>query len=170
MGSLRRTAAELILERADPAKTNMGLTSWSGDRVRKADAATAKNYLTEAEARELDLLVSAFLDLAADRARRRRQTTMAEWRDFLGQYLKLAEREALTHAGRVSHDAMLKIVDQRYAEFDTTRKRAEAQAAETEHEREVEAELRRIEAEVIEVKKRATAPAKNAGVRKAGNP
>ena len=82
-----RTAAELILQRADPEKTNMGLTSWTGGRVRKLDVAIAKNYLAETEARELDLLVSAFLDLAADRARRRQQTTMAEWVDFVDQYL-----------------------------------------------------------------------------------
>ncbi len=162
----RRTAAELILERADSAKSNMGLTVWAGNRVRKADVATAKNYLTATEARELDLLVSAFLDLAADRARRRQQTTMAEWSDFIGRYLTLAEREVLTHAGRVSHDAMLKIVDQRYAEFDTARRRAEAQAAEVEHEREIEAELKQIEDKVTGAKKAKTPAPKKGGGRK----
>ncbi len=103
------TAAELILDRADPAKPNMGLNAWSGTKVRKIDVATAKNYLADAEMRDLDRLVSAFLDLAEDRAERRQQTTMADWISFADQYLKLAERAVLTHAGSVSHDNMLKV-------------------------------------------------------------
>lgn len=140
------TAAELILERADPTSSNMDLTNWAGGKVRKADVATAKNYLAETEARELDLLVSAFLDLATDRATRRQQTTMTEWTDFVDSYLKLAERAVLTHAGSVSHERMLKVVDQRYGAFDAARRKADFQAAEIDHEREVETELKRIEA------------------------
>lgn len=138
------TAAELIVNRADAAKANMGLTAWTGDRVRKSDVVTAKNYLAEAEARELDRLVSAFLDLATDRAQRRQQTTMAEWTRFVDDYLKLAERPVLTHAGSVSHDRMEQVVGQRYAEFDATRREAARRDAEQEHEHEVEEELRRI--------------------------
>lgn len=140
------TAAELIIGRADPAKANMGLTSWAGGKVRKTDTATAKNYLVEAEVKELDLLVSAFLDLAADRARRRQQTTMAEWIGFVDQYLKLADRAVLGHAGSVSHEHMLKVIDERYATFDIARRDAESREAEQEHDREVDAELRCIEA------------------------
>lgn len=140
------TAAELIMERADPAKANMGLTAWSGGKVRKADVAIAKNYLAEAEAKELDLLVSAFLDLAADRARRRQQTTMAEWIGFTDQYLKLADRSVLSHAGGVSHDRMLKTIDERYATFDTARRTDERRTAELEHEQEIDEQLRQIEA------------------------
>jgi len=140
------TAAELILARADAGKANMGLTAWSGDRVRKCDVAIAKNYLGEAEARELDRLVSAFLDLATDRAQRRQQTTMAEWTRFVDDYLKLAERPVLTHAGSVSHDRMEKLIGQRYAEFDATRRETARQDAERQHEQEVEDELRRLAA------------------------
>jgi len=139
------TAAELILERADPAKSNMGLTTWSGGKVRKVDVTTAKNYLADAEARELDRLVSAFLDLAEDRAARRQQTAMAEWLHFADQYLNLAERAILTHAGSVSHDEMLKAIDRRYASFDVARKQAERQAAEVEYDQDIAAELKRIE-------------------------
>lgn len=139
------TAAELILDRADPAKPNMGLNAWSGAKVRKIDVATAKNYLADAEVRDLDRLVSAFLDLAEDRAERRQQTTMADWISFTDQYLKLAERAVLTHAGSVSHDHMLKIIDERYASFNTARKAAEKLAAEIEYEQDVEVELKRIE-------------------------
>lgn len=140
------TAAELILNRADPAKPNMGLKAWSGAKVRKIDVATAKNYLADAEMRDLDRLVSAFLDLAEDRAERRRQTTMADWITFADQYLKLAERAVLTHAGSVGHDTMLREVDRRYATFDAARKQAARQAAEIEYEQDVEAELRALEA------------------------
>jgi len=85
------TAAELILERANPDKSNMGLTTWAGGKVRKADVVTAKNYLAETEARELDLLVSAFLDLATDRATRRQQTTMTEWTDFVDAHATITK-------------------------------------------------------------------------------
>ena len=139
------TAAELIVNRADPAKPNMGLNAWSGAKVRKIDVGTAKNYLADAEMRDLDRLVSAFLDLAEDRAERRQQTTMADWISFTDQYLKLAERAVLTHAGSVSHDTMLKAIDQRYVTFDAARKDADRQAAEAEYEQDVEAELRALE-------------------------
>ena len=155
----RHTAAELILARADADKPNMGLTTFAGGRVRKGDIATAKNYLTEDEVRELDRLVSAFLELAEDRAKRRQQTTMAEWASFVDNYLKLAEREVLNHAGRVSHEQMLKQIDQRYASFDAARRSAEREAAELAHEREVDAELRQIENAAGKAK-RAAAPAR----------
>jgi hypothetical protein len=147
------TAAELIVARADAAKANMGLMAWSGDRVQKKDVATAKNYLVEAESRELDRLVSAFLDLAADRAQRRQQTTMAEWITFTDNYLKLAERPVLTNAGTVSHDRMEQVVGRRYADFDTARKEAARVAAEQEFEQEVEDELRRLATEMKAVGK-----------------
>ncbi|CAA7611398.1 putative DNA-binding protein [Candidatus Terasakiella magnetica] len=152
------TAAELILNRADPAKANMGLTTWSGGRVRKIDVATAKNYLGEAEVKELDLLVSAFLDLATDRAMRRQQTTMAEWLDFVDQYLKLADRAILSHRGSISHDRMLKLIDERYASFDASRKEAERKAAEIEHNQDLDAELRQIEAKAKGRKKTGDKP------------
>lgn len=163
-----RTAAELILDRADPAKANMGLTTWSGGRVRKADVATAKNYLTEAEVRELDRLVSAFLDLAADRAARRQQTTMREWTDFVESYLKLAERAVLTHAGSISHDRMLQMIDQRYASFDAARKQAERHAAEEDYERDVEAELRQIETAATQARRAASVPTERQAPRRGG--
>jgi hypothetical protein len=156
----RQTAAELILARADAGQPNMGLTSFAGGRVRKGDIATAKNYLTVDEARELDRLVSAFLELAEDRARRRQQTTMAEWVRFVDSYLKLAEREVLNHAGRVSHEQMLKLIDQRYASFDAARRVAEREEAEIAHEREVEEELRQIESAVGKAKRAAPAKTK----------
>lgn len=74
-----RTAAELVLERADSSSANMGLTNWAGQQVKRSDAETAKNYLTADEVTELDRLTVMFLDFAEDRARRRQQTLMADW-------------------------------------------------------------------------------------------
>ncbi|GAA0587570.1 virulence RhuM family protein [Rhizomicrobium electricum] len=148
-----QTAAELIVARADPSASNMGLTTWTGERVRKGDVSTAKNYLAEPEARELDRLVSAFLDLAEDRAQRHQQTTMADWVAFTDQYLKLAERAVLTHAGSVSHDDMLKIVDARYAAFEKAHRESERSKAEVEYERETEMELRRIADQAVQAQR-----------------
>lgn len=153
-----QTAAELIVARADAAAPNLGLTSWAGVAVRKADVATAKNYLTADEISQLNRLVSAFLDLAEDRAQRRQQTTMAEWLSFTDQYLTLAERKLLNHAGSISHDQMRQIVDARYARFDEPRREAQRQAAELEHQRELEAELKQLETTVTEARQPLTPP------------
>lgn len=148
-----KTAAELIVSRANESMPNMGLRAWQGERVRKVDVSIAKNYLTESEALELDRLVSAFLDLAEDRASRRQQTLMSEWLSFVDSYLKLAEREILTHHGRVSHDTMLRIVEERYSTFDAARREAERVTAEAEYESDIENELRNV-AKQVEAAKR----------------
>jgi len=79
---------------------------------------------------------------------------MAQWLDFADSYLKLAERAVLTHAGTVSHDRMLTVIDERYATFDASRKETERQAAEIEYECDVEAELKQIEAAATQSKRR----------------
>lgn len=118
-----------------------------------AESAVVKEYLTT-EAKELDLLVSAFLDLATDRAQRRQQTTMSDWLSFADQYLKLAERAILTHAGSVSREEMLALIGQRYSAFDTVRRHGERDAAEMAFEQDVAAELRQIEQGLVEAKRR----------------
>ena len=77
------TAAELIKARSDADAPNMGLTSWKGGRVRKADVTTAKNYLGDAEIKELNLIVGMFLDAAELRATRRQEIHLAEWEAIL---------------------------------------------------------------------------------------
>jgi hypothetical protein len=139
-----RTAAELIVARADASKPNMGLTSWHKGRVLKGDVPIAKNYLSEQEVVQLDRLVAAFLDLAEDRASRRQQTSMAEWISFVDSYLKLADRTVLTHSGRISHEKMLEIIGARYATFDAGRRESERLAAEAEHEMEFDIELKQV--------------------------
>jgi hypothetical protein len=101
------TAAEIVAQRADAAKANMGLTNWPGHRPLKADAATAKNYLTEDELKALDRIVTAYLEFAEVQALNRKLMHMADWIAKLDDFLRLGEREILTHAGKVSHENAL---------------------------------------------------------------
>jgi len=135
------TAAELIRERADPAKPNMGLTTWKGARVRKGDVSTAKNYLGEAEIRELNLIVTMFLDTAELRASRRQTMRLDEWEGVLDNFLRSNELPLLRNAGTVSQARAKQIAHARYAAFDARRK--EARRAEAEKTDELE-ELKRI--------------------------
>lgn len=97
-----KTAAELIAERADASKSNMGLTSWHGTKVRKTDVTIAKNYLNEKELSQLNRIVTMYLDYAEDQARRRKQIFMKDWREKLDAFLKFNERDILTNTGKIS--------------------------------------------------------------------
>ena len=99
------TAAELIMRRADSAKTNMGLTTWEkapDGKILKADVSIAKNYLTKDELGSLGRIVNAYLDLAEDRARRKIPMTMEDWAKRLDMFLEFDEREILEDKGRVA--------------------------------------------------------------------
>ena len=100
-----QTATEVIVERADHQKENMGLTSWEGapqGKIHKYDVSIAKNYLTEFELEQMQRIVSAYLDMAELHAMRRIPMTMADWEERLGGFLKLWDREILQDAGKVS--------------------------------------------------------------------
>ena len=100
-----QTAAELIIKRADHTRERMGLTNWGkapGGKVLKSDVVVAKNYLTEAELEDLGRIVSAYLDLAESRAKRRVPMTMEDWAKRLDIFLAADEREVLQDAGRIS--------------------------------------------------------------------
>ena len=99
-----QTAAEVIHRRADASQPHMGLTSWSGDRPRKTDVSIAKNYLNQEEIESLNLIVSAYLDFAELQARSRRPMHMTDWITKLDDFLRLSERDILTHVGKISHD------------------------------------------------------------------
>jgi hypothetical protein len=99
-----QTAAEVIHHRADATKPHMGLTSWAGDRPRRPDVSIAKNYLTHDELEALNLIVSAYLDFAELQAHSRRPMHMVEWIVKLDDFLRLSERDVLSHAGKVSHE------------------------------------------------------------------
>lgn len=99
------TAAEVIYERADADKPHMGLTSWKDapdGKIIKSDVSVAKNYLTKDELHSLQLIVSAYLDLAEDRARRHIPMTMEDWAKRLDIFLTAADREILTDAGKIT--------------------------------------------------------------------
>ena len=101
----KHTAAELIFERADHKKDNMGLTSWEKSphgKIVKSDVLIAKNYLSESELEDLGRLVNAYLDLAEGLAKRRIPMTMANWAKNLDVILQNDMREVLQNAGSVS--------------------------------------------------------------------
>ena len=101
------TAAELIYERADAEKPHMGLTTWAAapdGKIVKGDVSVAKNYLTEKEMRSLERIVSAYLDLAEDRAERHIPMTMEDWARRLDLFLMADEREILQDAGKITSE------------------------------------------------------------------
>lgn len=124
-----RTAAELILARADASQPNMALTSWSGARVRKHDVIVAKNYLTEEEIDTLNRLVVIFLEQAELRAKNRQDLTLDYWRSNVDRMLVFNERPVLGGAGSVSREDMESIASARYEQFDRQRRSADAAAA-----------------------------------------
>lgn len=101
----RHTAAELIYERADSTKENMGLTTWEGSpnaKIRKSDVSIAKNYLSKDELHALELIVSGYLDFAEMQANRNIPMTMEDWARHLDRILTATEHEILTNAGKIS--------------------------------------------------------------------
>jgi hypothetical protein len=100
-----QTAAEVIVDRADHQKQNMGLTTWKdapGGKIQKFDVSVAKNYLTESEMAQLQRLVSAYLDVAEDMALRQIPMTMQDWETRLNRFIEATDREILQDAGRVT--------------------------------------------------------------------
>lgn len=99
------TAAELIVERAQSKKENMGLTSWKNSpkgKVLKSDVSIAKNYLNQEELQSLGRIVNAYLDLAEERAKRKIPMTMEDWAKRLDLFLQFDDRKILQNAGTIS--------------------------------------------------------------------
>ena len=101
------TAAEIIHARADADKLNMGLTSWTGDKPRRADTEVAKNYLSAQELDVLNRIVSMYLDFAELQALHRKPMYMKDWIAKLDDFLRISERDILTHAGTISSETAL---------------------------------------------------------------
>ena len=100
-----QTAAEVIISRADAAKTHMGLTTWKDapqGKIQKFDVSVAKNYLTENEMAQLQRLVSAYLDVAEDMALRQIPMTMQDWETRLNRFIAATDREILQDSGKVT--------------------------------------------------------------------
>jgi len=115
-----KTAAEIIYSSADTAKIHMGLTNWKqapGGKVMKSDVTVAKNYLNEAHIKELNRIVSAYLDLAENRAERQILMKMEDWVQFLHNFLELSSYPILKDKGKVSAvEAQLK-AEQEYQSY-----------------------------------------------------
>ena len=102
-----QTAAEIIYNRANSEKEHMGLTSWKNSpngKILETDVVIAKNYLSKDELESLGRIVSAFLDLAEDRAKRNIPMTMEDWAIRIDRYLLADDRDILKDAGKISHE------------------------------------------------------------------
>ena len=119
-----KTAAEIVHDRADSHKLNMGLTTWRGDKVRKQDVSIAKNYLKETELSALNNLVEQYLIFAEGQAMRRITMTMGKWAEKLNAFLELNERNILEHAGMISHELALEKAETEYENFNVERNKA----------------------------------------------
>ncbi|OGW28365.1 MAG: hypothetical protein A2X59_10330 [Nitrospirae bacterium GWC2_42_7] len=112
-----KTAAEVIYGRADASKPHMGMTSWSGNAIRKTDSEIAKNYLNAQELDVLNRIVTMYLDFAELQALNRKSMHMRDWIAKLDDFLKLTGRDILTHAGKISHDKALGKAHSEYEQY-----------------------------------------------------
>jgi hypothetical protein len=140
----RKTAAELITSRANPADPYFGLLAWKGNKVRKADIVVAKNYLTEDEIDTLNRLVVIFLETAELRTKSRQEIRMTFWKGNVDQIITSNGFPLLAHAGSISHEQMETQTSALYLDYDQRRKTQEAQTADQED----EADLKAIEAKI----------------------
>jgi len=141
------TAAEIIQARADADQPNMGLTTWKNaprGPVRKTDVTVAKNYLSEEEIRELNRIVTMYLDYAEDQARRHRPMHMADWIKKLDAFLEFNERNILTHSGKVSHELAQEHAHAEFDRYEEQRRKLEAAQPASDFDKAVE-DVKRLE-------------------------
>ena len=127
-----QTAAELIVERADANKPNMGLTTWKGNIVRKGDVIIAKNYLQDNEIDSLNRLVDIFITSAEERVKGRRDLTLDYWRKNVDNLLTFQEKDILQGKGSISNIEAENVVKGIYDTFNAKRKQLDAQQADDE--------------------------------------
>ena len=127
-----KTAAEIIVTRADANKPNMALTSWKGNVVRKQDIFTAKNYLSEDEIDTLNRLVVIFLETAELRAKNRNSLTIGFWKENVDRILEFNDRQILRNGGSISNAQMEEKAHEVYERFDKKRKEYDAKQADLE--------------------------------------
>lgn len=129
------TAAEIIAERADASRPNMGLTSWKGAKVRKGDVTTAKNYLNETEIKNLNRIITMYLDYAEMQAERKQPVYMSEWKEKLDAFLRFNEQEILDDRGSVSMEVAQTLALEEYEKFSAQRIAQESAVPDPEFER-----------------------------------
>jgi len=132
-----RTAAELIYQRSDADKLYMGLTSWKGIKVRKADVAIAKNYLSENEIRKLNLIVSQYLEYAELQALERRPMHMHEWIAKLEAFLRLSDQDILDHSGTITAEVAKEKAEREFSLYQEKRRQVEDAMADEDLVREI---------------------------------
>jgi hypothetical protein len=132
------TAAEVIHQRADAAKPNAGLTSWSGSKPRKVDTSVAKNYLNQEELKRLGLIVSQYLDFAELQALDRRQMRMQDWISRLDAFLGAGGQNILGHAGKISAEQAKLKADSEFDKFEVKRRAFEDAKANAEFPKQIE--------------------------------
>ena len=118
-----QTAAEVIKDRADSEKPNMGLSNWKNapkGKIRKADTEIAKNYLTRNELKELNRIVGMYLDYAEDRASKNAAMHMSDWSEKLDSFLEFNERNILSHAGKISHQLAIEHANTEFTRYKTS--------------------------------------------------
>ncbi len=116
----KHTAPELIIKRADSKKDHMGLTSWKKSpegKILKTDVSIAKNYLTKEELESLGRIVSAYLDLAEERAKRKIPMTMEDWAKRLDLFLEFDEREILKSAGEITAEIAKQFAESEFEKY-----------------------------------------------------
>jgi hypothetical protein len=127
-----QTAAEIIAERADASRPNMGLTTWKGAKVRRRDVTVAKNYLDETEIRQLNRIITMYLDYAEVQAERKQPVHMIEWKEILDNFLKFNEREILEDSGKVCMEVAQRLAVEEYERFSQRRLADATTASDTE--------------------------------------
>lgn len=133
------TAAEIIVARAKADLPNMGLNTWKGSRVRKEDIIIAKNYLTEDEIDTLNRMVTLFLDTAELRVKEQIPLTTDFWKTEADSVIQFSRKPLLTSKGNISHEQAKEFADKQYTVFDDDRKKQEAQQADQEEQKIIEA-------------------------------
>lgn len=113
----KHTAAEIIYQRADADKNNMGLTAWAGKEIKRSDVEVAKNYLNEKEIDALNKIVTAYLDIAEVHALNQEPMYMKDWLETIDDYLKMTRRDILTTKGKVSHKQALEKAHGEYEKY-----------------------------------------------------
>lgn len=121
----QHTAAELIKKRVGAGKQNMGLTTWKGEKIRKADVTIAKNYLSEDELKQLNLLVEQYLAFAEAQAQAKKPMYMKDWIKKLNDILTINDREILEHVGRVRKKIADEIAAAEYEKYKEQRRLTE---------------------------------------------
>ena len=164
-----RTAAEVITDRADASKPNMGLTTWKNAPtgvIRKADVGVAKNYLTHEEMAALNRVVTMYLDYAEDQAMRQQPMHMADWVKKLDSFLAFNERNVLTHAGKVSKEIARQHAEQEFAKHEAALRIREATEPTSDFDKAVE-RIKRLEQQPPAAKRPAK-PSKKVAKKKRG--